>query len=1306
MARSDRQGRRLRAALATQTDAYSSRAALGHGRQSVLLRSLAVFGLLLGLLLVASAQAQASVEGQRLHETKPSFGFSVKVVEQSKKRTPELAAVAVSAATGDVFVAESALGTVEEFEPEKNAGGETVGEKVASQKLTVASAVAVAVDNSPSPDPSAGDVYVGTSKGTLLKFIPNGGTLEETKLKGFKVTGGIKGLAIDGKGDVFVSSVAGEVTELNNAAVNAVISTEKTELAGATRSGLAVGATGELYMGSEGFSTEPGENFLLSQNKKEFEELNPEYKENSRYGVLAKLSSSGEILVPAVSPEALGAVTANDDAGPEEDNSERGDLYVVNLTGATGEKVSTVSEYAQPGEPKEVGQLLQRFALTSQGKSSEGVGVGFDNATGELYVLDAASASVDVYKFAPEGAPIVSDLSAQSSLTELETWTLGGEVNANGSDTEYHFEYGPGSCEPPAAACTSTSSVDLGASYGPQHVSVQLSGLSPGAYHYRVVAENGHGIVRSSEQSFTIAATLAGLPDGRQWELVSSPLKAGSIPEAITSEGGVIQASETGEAFTYISNGPFAGQQPEGNESPFPTQELGVRGPGGWSSTDINTAAAVASGIRVGKQKEYRFFTPSLSLSLTEPITGPGALAKPPLAANETLQKSIYLRADAPLSPEASEKVSFETALTNGGKNGNAGFLALVNNTNANIFVEGGGSAEFGGESEVEGLEFEGANANLSDVVFGTLSDDQGLYEWTGVGNALERVSILPNGKNEPNAKLGLLTTSASEGLETQDAISSDGTRVIWTSAAPKHLYVRDTATEKTLQLDTFQTEALEKAEAERKEENSPSASYVGASTDDSRVFFTDTQRLTAGSHATANSPDLYVYEFTPLGGELHDLTPQPGADVQAFKNTEGGGVLGVSEDGAYVYFVADGVLAPGASPGGCGNEEQQRPPGTTCNLYVSHLNAGTWQTKLVAALSEEDGPDWGEPGRPGRLGFQTARVSPSGPSAPSGQYLAFMSDRNLTGYEPVEEAARGGNRDEEVYLYDAATGQLTCASCSPNGAPPVGVHDVGAVNDGKSQEGIGLLVDRSQIWAEAGEENSTADHHLAGSVPGWTPISVSGALYQSRYLSNDGRLFFNSPDQLAPGASGQKEMVYEYEPNGAGSCASDGGCVALISGGDSEHEQAFLDASASGNDVFFLSTEPLAPNPEDSLSVYDAHVCESTSPCPTSAKEASVACDESVHACKNPPEPFTGGSGSPASETTSGVGNITPQLAQGAVLHEKTAVKPLTKAQKLAAALKACKKDKKKTKRQACEKAAHKKYGPPAKKSSKKTTK
>ncbi len=58
---------------------------------------------------------------------------------------------------------------------------------------------------------------------------------------------------------------------------------------------------------------------------------------------------------------------------------------------------------------------------------------------------------------------------------------------------------------------------------------------------------------------------------------------------------------------------------------------------------------------------------------------------------------------------------------------------------------------------------------------------------------------------------------------------------------------------------------------------------------------------------------DLYRYEVA--SGELSDLSvdtsePVKGADVQ--------GILGASEDGASVYFAANGVLAAGATPGSC----------------------------------------------------------------------------------------------------------------------------------------------------------------------------------------------------------------------------------------------------------------------------------------------------------------------------------------------------------------------------------------------------
>src|SRR4029077_19860189 len=89
-------------------------------------------------------------------------------------------------------------------------------------------------------------------------------------------------------------------------------------------------------------------------------------------------------------------------------------------------------------------------------------------------------------------------------------------------------------------------------------------------------------------------------------------------------------------------------------------------------------------------------------------------------------------------------------------------------------------------------------------------------------------------------------------------------------------------------------------------------------------------------------------------------------------------------------------------------------------------------------------------------------------------------------------------------------------------------------------------------------------------------------ALHQSRYLSNEGRLFFNSNDALVAQDINNNQDVYQYEPLGVGACPGPsatfnpaaGGCVGLISSGRASGESAFLDASESGADVVFLTGE------------------------------------------------------------------------------------------------------------------------------------
>jgi hypothetical protein len=279
------------------------------------------------------------------------------------------------------------------------------------------------------------------------------------------------------------------------------------------------------------------------------------------------------------------------------------------------------------------------------------------------------------------------------------------------------------------------------------------------------------------------------------------------------------------------------------------------------------------------------------------------------------------------------------------------------------------------------------------------------------------------------------------------------------------------------------------------------------------------------------------------------------------------------------------------------------------------------------------------------------------------------MSKRSLTGYDNRD--ANSTALDQEVYEFDSESGRLSCASCDPSGQRPAGQFDPGVFP--------GLLVDAPLLWK---------GQTLAGSIPGWTSVDLTHALHQSRYLSDSGRLFFNSPVGLVPGDGNSREDVYEYEPEGVGSCTFTPACLGLVSSGTASEEAAFLDASETGDDVFFLSAAQLSPKDTDTaLDIYDAHVCSLAPGCAPPPLGAPPPC-ATTDSCRTAPTPQPGIFGAPATQTFKGAGNPAPPVTH------KAQRKALTRAQKLKKALAACKK-KPKRKRAACRRRAHRRYGP-----------
>jgi hypothetical protein len=516
----------------------------------------------------------------------------------------------------------------------------------------------------------------------------------------------------------------------------------------------------------------------------------------------------------------------------------------------------------------------------------------------------------------------------------------------------------------------------------------------------------------------------------------------------------------------------------------------------------------------------------------------------------------------------------------------------------------------------------------------------QNLYE--SATGQVRLVGILPDGTipaGGATAGAGIKASGVRAG-ELRNAISQDGSRVLFEAeadgGAPDQQQLGDTELydriggSSTVEVSAPAPGAQpSKCETKAGVCSPQPAQFWAASADGSVVYFTSKAALTKESH-TGPEPenpgdDLYRYDVD--SGTLTDLTPDA-YDDENEEEADGAGVLGVvgaSEDGSYVYFVAAGRLVEGATSG--------QP-----NLYVWHEAAtGSGSVRFIATLA---GPTEAEQENielmfqgPAFLYASDVQDWTRWPSAsqayvtPDGRHLAFMSAEPLTGYVNNDKA---GEAVHEVFEYSAETGQLVCASCDPDGTPPLGSAFIGAKLD---------------------ERASTPFH-------------------QPRSLSNDGsRLFFSSPDPLESVAGGSIKL-FEYE----------GGAIQLISGAEAEGEAVFLDASASGNDVFFATRERLAPMDTDELlDVYDARVDGGL---PTPSQPLTCEGNTCQEPLPPPPSLIT-----PLSALFTGPGNLT-------VPPPKPPVK-LTRKQLLARALIKCRRLKTRTRRSSCVAHARRRYGP-----------
>ena len=768
--------------------------------------------------------------------------------------------------------------------------------------------------------------------------------------------------------------------------------------------------------------------------------------------------------------------------------------------------------------------------------------------------------------------------------------TLHAKINPIGTSTAYHFEYW---AEGEETDPTTVPVLDEPVGSGETGIEVEqhLQGLTAGeTYRYRVIVTNALEKVPGEIQGQVLAFTTqiggeAGLPDGRQWELVSPPDKQGARLVGVSGST-YVQAAAAGNGVFYGASAPTE-RLPHGDEEA--TQVLSRQGAGaGWTSVDLNIPHVGPSNF-VGLG--YWMFSTDLALAAYQHL-GTFQQALSPAATEGT----AYLRENA--------TGSFTPLVTGCTPEG---FCRPDRNDTTEPFVPFGSNDCPSDNTASCGPEFEGATPSLDHVVLASAvpllagEAQGGLYEWSA--GTLAPVSGVSGGGATVNLGNGGIRGESPRVV--RHAVSNDGTRIFWTKGVENRggpLFVTDMTSHETLEV--------------------------------------------GGTFEGANAQGTLVFHS---GSECEVVVGKAGLECRPVeregKPAEDGTVLASSEDGSWVYFQKEH------------------------SIYVRHGGAAA---KLVAS-------DAADIQRQEEGAVRLKPIEDPWRASPNGEWFAFMSTTPLTGYDNRDAVT--GVRDEEVYLYNAVGERLVCASCDPTGARPRGAPYLGV---------------------ELATYGGVTNQPVAATVPGWGGYGPDLAMYDSRFLSDSGRLFFNATDGLVPLDVNGKVDVYEFEPPGVGSCRSAthtgadvyspaaGGCVALISNGEAPEESVFEDASETGEDVFFLSSARLTSEDLDgTLSMWDAHVCRASSPCPP-APAAQVPPCNNESSCRPSLSPQPSIFGAPASATFSGQGNAS-SLSTGRAVKPK---KALTRARGRARALRACGREMSKRRRKRCEASAGRRFG------------
>lgn len=551
--------------------------------------------------------------------------------------------------------------------------------------------------------------------------------------------------------------------------------------------------------------------------------------------------------------------------------------------------------------------------------------------------------------------------------TSFPSAKVTGTVNPNSDDfaiKECYFEYGLTTDYGEKAACRPSI---VGTGTSPVAVSASVGVLESGrTYHYRLVSVNGGGAGRGEDRTFTSdnapeddcpnaairvqqGVLAQRLPDCGAYEMVSPLFTAGQ--RVAVSVG-----TADGTRVVLASAGGFAGTE---NLSDTVVNYATERTEVGWNTSAIAPPASVF------------------------PFMGGSYAALDWMRDGSRSLWFVNLKADE----------------------GTSRFTPIVRDPDGSFHVAGVTQDDIAGGGEP--LMPVATSEDLSTVLQVTytrplLTDGttdsrsqnprtRSLYVTTrGADGHLRSRQVAHRAGTTmfPDCEVTPGGSSAGANITARNAVSRDGRKIFFTAMcntpAAQRVWAK-IGDDDPIDLSASACQPTSTCGPER------TATFRGASRDGSRVYFTTEQQLVPEDEDTFEQNDLYEYDFeASVGNRLRLVTGGPaeaGANVRS--------VMRISNDGAYVYFIALGRALTGA------NERGAAPQPGSPNVYVYHRGAGQAEgtTTFVGTLE--------------------ANYQPIAQASSSGRFFLFQTAANLTG----EKLA--GDQHPDLFRYDADEDEL-----------------------------------------------------------------------------------------------------------------------------------------------------------------------------------------------------------------------------------------------------------------------------------------